>query len=95
MNPIENIEGGVRLMISVQPRASKTAIVGFHGDAIKVKVAAPPVDGAANEHLIRFLADLLDVGRRQVTIVSGLAGRRKTVHVSGIEASQAKQRLSP
>jgi len=93
MSPIEDIAGGARLHIRVQPRASRTEVAGLHGDAIKLRVAAPPVEGAANEKVIRFLADVLDVGRQQITIASGLAGRKKTVHVSGIDAATARDRL--
>jgi len=80
-------------VISVQPRASRTEVVGLHGDAIKLRVAAPPVEGAANEKVIRFLADALDVGRQQVTIVAGLGARKKTVRVSGVDAKAVRERL--
>ena len=93
MSPIEDIAGGVRIVISVQPRASRTEVVGLHGDAIKLRVAAPPVEGAANEKVIRFLADALDVGRQQVTIVAGLGARKKTVRVSGVDAKVVRERL--
>jgi hypothetical protein len=76
--------GGVRINVQVQPRASRTEVVGFHGEAIKVRVAAPPVDGAANEAIIRFFADRLDVGRHQVRVVRGASGRRKVVEIDGI-----------
>jgi hypothetical protein len=65
----------------------------MYGDAIRVRLAAPPVDGAANEELIRFLAGQLGVARSRVTIVSGLSGRRKVVTVEGLGAEQAAQRL--
>jgi uncharacterized protein (TIGR00251 family) len=75
---------GVRINLQVQPRASRTEVVGFHGEALKVRVAAPPVDGAANEAIIRFFADRLDVGRQRVRVVRGASGRRKVVEVDGI-----------
>jgi uncharacterized protein (TIGR00251 family) len=82
-----------RLKVLVQPRASKTVVVGIHGDSIKIRIAAPPVDGAANEELIRFLAERLGVPRSAVTITSGQTGRRKVVNVDGITAAEAAQRL--
>jgi uncharacterized protein len=74
----------IRLTILVQPRASRTEIVGPYGAAIKIRIAAPPVDGAANEELIRFLAKTLGVPKSAVTIVSGERGRRKVVSVEGV-----------
>jgi uncharacterized protein (TIGR00251 family) len=76
--------GGVRINVYVQPRASRTEAVGFHGEALKVRVAAPPVDGAANEAIIRFFADRLGVPRQQVRLKSGATGRRKVVEIDGI-----------
>jgi uncharacterized protein (TIGR00251 family) len=82
-----------RLTIQVQPRASRTEVVGRHGDAIKIRVAAPPVEGAANEALVRFLAERLGVPRSAVTIAAGHGSRRKLVDVEGITAAEAAQRL--
>lgn len=81
------------LLIHVQPRARRTEVVGPHGDAIKIRVAAPPVDGAANEELVRFLAERLAVRRGAVTIVSGIASRHKAVRVTGMDAVAARRRL--
>jgi len=79
--------------IHVQPRASKTEVVGWYGDAIKIRVAAPPVDGAANEALVRFLAQLLGIPRAGVTVVGGATGRRKRVEIVGIERESALEVL--
>jgi uncharacterized protein (TIGR00251 family) len=68
----------------VQPRASRTEVVGLHGDALKIRVAAPPVDGAANEAIIRFFADRLGVPRSRVRLTKGASGRRKVVEIDGI-----------
>ncbi|HEY3280258.1 MAG TPA: DUF167 domain-containing protein [Gemmatimonadales bacterium] len=73
----------------VVPRARETALAGRHGDALKIRLAAPPVDGAANEELIRFVAERLGVPRGAVTITAGQAGRRKTVKVEGVETAAA------
>ena len=77
------------LLLHVVPRARVTALAGRHGDALKIRLAAPPVDGAANDELIRFLAERLAVPRSAVTISAGHTGRRKTVKVSGIETAAA------
>jgi uncharacterized protein (TIGR00251 family) len=79
--------------IHVQPRASRTEVVGRHGDAIKIRIAAPPTDGSANEELVRFLAKTLGVKRSAVTIVSGMTSRRKRVAVEGVALEQAVRRL--
>ncbi len=71
----------VVLSVHVQPRAKKTEIAGWHGDAIKVRVQAPPVEGAANAALLAFLADALDLPRSRVTLRAGATSRRKRVAV--------------
>ena len=63
----------------------------MHGDSLRIRLAAPPVDGAANEALVALLADELDVARRSVRIVSGLASRTKLVHVDGIETDRIER----
>ena len=93
MNPVEPIVGGVRLTLHIQPRASRTDLAGLHGDAIKVRVAARPVEGAANAELVRFLAELLGVARAAVEIVSGETSRRKVVRVAGVGPAEAGRRL--
>ncbi|MFI5278974.1 MAG: DUF167 domain-containing protein [Gemmatimonadales bacterium] len=83
-----------RLIVHVQPRAKKSEVAGRHGDAIKVRLQAPPVDGAANEELVRFLAETLGVARRAVTIVGGFTSRRKTVEIEGLGAEDLAARLA-
>jgi len=83
-----------RLVVHVQPRAKKSEVAGRHGDAIKVRLQAPPVDGAANEELVRFLAETLGIGRRAVTIVGGLTSRRKTVEIEGLGAEDLAAKLA-
>lgn len=77
----------------VVPRARETIVAGRHGDAVKIRLAAPPVDGAANEELVRFLAERLSVPRSAVTIAAGQTGRRKMVKISGIETAAALRAL--
>ena len=83
-----------RLVVHVQPRAARSEIAGRHGDAIRVRLHAAPVDGAANEELVRLLAESLGVPRRAVRIVRGHAARRKTVEVEGLAAATALGRLA-
>jgi uncharacterized protein (TIGR00251 family) len=78
----------VRFEVRVQPRASKTELAGRHGGALKVRVAAPPVDDAANRALVEFLAECLGVARRTVRIVAGETSRTKVVEVDGITPEQ-------
>lgn len=89
MKPLEPTDHGVRLRLRIQPRASRTEAVGLHGDSIRIRLSAPPVDGAANAELIRFLAVTLGVPVRSVEITAGHAGRQKTVLVRGVDAAAA------
>jgi uncharacterized protein (TIGR00251 family) len=73
----------VRVAVHVQPRASRSEIVGQHGAALKVRLQAPPVDGAANDALVRLLAESLGVSQRSVRVVAGATSRAKTVEVDG------------
>lgn len=84
---------GVRLTVHVQPGASRSEVAGTHGDAIKLRLAAPPVDGKANEALLRFLADRLGVPRRSVSLVRGAASRAKVIEVSGVDVATATRLL--
>ncbi len=93
MTPIEPLAGGVRLAIRVQPRAARSEVAGLHGDRIRIRLAAPPVDGAANDALVRFLAEALGVPARAVTITGGLASRSKTVLATGVSPAEAAARL--
>jgi uncharacterized protein len=93
MSSIAPTATGIRLRLHVQPRASRTEVAGPHGDALKVRLAAPPVDGAANEALVRFLAERLGVSRTAVRLESGASGRAKIVAVDGIGPEEAARRL--
>ncbi|HMS82233.1 MAG TPA: DUF167 domain-containing protein [Nitrospira sp.] len=88
-------ERGVLLTVHVQPNASRTDCVGVHGDAIKIRVAARPIQGAANEELIRFIADRCSIARTQVQIQGGTETRRKRLCVQGITAESLVARLLP
>lgn len=80
----------MELLVRVQPRASRSRVVGEHGGYLKVQLAAPPVDGAANAALLELLAELLGIPRRQVALVSGETSRRKRVRALGVDASRAE-----
>ena len=82
-----------RIKVYVQPRASKTVIVGMHGDALHVRLAAPPVDNAANDALVALVASCLGIAKRQVRILAGAASRRKTVEIEGVSAETALANL--
>ena len=82
--PADGNRAGVTLTIHVQPRASKNAVLYLTDGSLKVRITAPPVDGAANEALVKYLAETFSVSRSQVEIISGLTGRQKIVRVQGI-----------
>ena len=82
-------EGRATLAVHVQPGVKKSGVVGEHGDALKVRLAAPPVDGKANAALIEFLAARLGVARAQVTLKSGQTSRRKVLEIENPPADLA------
>ncbi|MBK9308642.1 MAG: YggU family protein [Nitrospira sp.] len=86
---------GVILTVHVQPNASKTECVGVHGDALKIRLTARPVDGAANDELIRFIAEQCAVPRAHVQIQAGAEARRKRLCIRGITAQVLLTRLMP
>ncbi|MHB1239619.1 MAG: DUF167 family protein [Gammaproteobacteria bacterium] len=69
------------LQLQIQPRASRDEIVGVHAGHLRIRLTAPPVDGRANETLLRYLADLFQVARSQVILIGGTKGRRKRVRI--------------
>jgi uncharacterized protein len=75
------VAGGVRIAVQVQPGAKKTEVVGVHDDALKLKLQAPPIEGRANEALVRFLSSALSVPKSAVTITHGHTSKRKLVEV--------------
>ena len=85
---------GVTLRLHIQPGARKTEVVGIHGEALKIRLAAPPVDGKANACLIAFLAERFGVAKSAVSLLSGDTSRAKRVHVSGLTIAEAQARLS-
>jgi uncharacterized protein (TIGR00251 family) len=90
---ITEAKGGVTFAVRVVPRASRNEIVGIHGDALKVRLTAPPVEGRANEALVAFLAQRLGVRKSQVEIVAGTTSRRKMIRVTGLLLQEVEDRL--
>jgi len=89
MPPLDPVPDGIRLTLHIQPRASRTELAGRHGDALKIRLAAPPVEGAANAELVAFLAERLGVPRSAVAIRHGETGRRKIIEITGLNVAQA------
>ena len=85
--------GGAILTLHIQPGAKRSEIAGLHGDALKIRLAAPPVDGKANACLIDFLADRLGRPKSAFELVSGHTSRAKRVAVDGIGPAEIQQRL--
>lgn len=78
---LRELDGAIELRLHVQPGAKRTEVAGVHGDALKIRLAAPPVEGKANAELIRFFADVYGVPRRHVTIVRGETSRTKALRI--------------
>ena len=76
--------GRVRFSVRVQPRASKSELAGEYGDAIRIRLAAPPVDGAANEELVSFLSSIFAVARKSVRILAWETARSKLIEIEGL-----------
>jgi len=85
---------GVELELLVQPRAARSRLQGLHDGRLKVQLAAPPVDGEANEALLRLMATLLERPKGSVRLVRGETSRRKTVRVNGVDRETVRQRLT-
>jgi uncharacterized protein (TIGR00251 family) len=81
VSAVSTCEDGLVLRLYIQPKASRDAIVGLHGDEVKVAITAPPVDGQANAHLVKYLAKQFRVAKSQVVIEKGELGRHKQVKI--------------
>lgn len=91
---IKETSEGVLLTLKVLPRSSRCGIVGLHGDAWKIKVTSPPVEGRANEEIVAFLSETLGIKKGQVTIVSGHTSQRKTVAITGCNRQDLERHVS-
>ena len=92
---IEARPGGVRLHVHAQPGAKRTEFAGLHGEAIKIRVHAPPVEGKANEELMRFLADTFSISVSSVTLVRGDKSRSKVFDLAGVDTRQVASIIEP
>jgi uncharacterized protein (TIGR00251 family) len=81
---VHESNGRVRFSVRVQPRASTDEIAGIHGTSLKIRLTAPPVDGAANESLVKFLSNVFAVPRRSIKILAGGSSRSKIVEIEGV-----------
>jgi uncharacterized protein (TIGR00251 family) len=90
---VQQTPDGVAFSVKVHPRARKNAITGEVGDALKLSLTAPPIDGRANEACIEFFAKVLKVPRSSVTIASGQSSRTKVIRVSGLSAEEIRKRI--
>jgi uncharacterized protein len=81
------------LTVRAQPRASRSEIVGLHGDALKVRLAAPPVEGAANRELEKVLARALGIPRSSVQVIRGASGREKVLRIHSLSPEEVRERL--
>jgi|SRR5580700_8296194 uncharacterized protein (TIGR00251 family) len=93
MIPIRDTGASATFEVKIHPRAKKNAITGEGGDALKVCLTAPPVDGKANQACIEFFAKLLNLPRSSVTIAAGQTSRNKMIRVAGVTAEQLRERF--
>ncbi|HKD79788.1 MAG TPA: DUF167 domain-containing protein [Candidatus Angelobacter sp.] len=94
MVPISETARGITFAVKVHPRARKNALTGIVGDALKLALTAPPVEGRANQAVIEFFAELFEIPRSSVTIASGETSRNKLVRIAGLTKAAVATRLS-
>ena len=94
MLPVKETERGLIFQIRVLPRSSRCEVAGVQGDALKIKITSPPVEGRANEECVCFLADRLGVRKSQVEIIAGHKAKKKTIVVSGLKKTDLLSSLA-
>ncbi len=94
MIPLQESARGVTFAVKVHPRARKNAITGIVGDALKLALTAPPIEGRANQAAIEFFAELFEIPRSSVTIASGETSRNKVVRIAGLTKTAVAARLT-
>lgn len=87
-------DGSVILHLYIQPKASKSRIIGLHDGLLKIGVASPPVDGKANRELVKFLAKCLKIPKKNLVFKSGLQSRRKVLVITGLKGEEVRQALN-
>ena len=95
MSFLTDTANGAVLNLRIIPRAQKNAIQGEHGDALKIRLCAPPVDGAANAALVEFLSETLSLPRARVQLLAGATSRHKRVLLAGCPSSSVRSILNP
>lgn len=95
MDWLRETPGGLVLSVRAVPNAPQNQVVGIQGDTVKIRLKAPPVDGKANEVLVRFLSGILGIPRKQITLSAGCTSRNKTVRITGLAAKELTVRLLP
>jgi uncharacterized protein (TIGR00251 family) len=93
MIPIKDTPSGATFAVRLRPRTRKNAITGELGNALKISLTAPPIEGRANHACIEFLADLLKLPRSSITIAAGQSSRNKLIRISGVSAAEIAARL--
>jgi uncharacterized protein (TIGR00251 family) len=93
MVTVRDTPAGATFAVKVHPRARKNAVTGVMGDALKLALTAPPLEGRANQAVVEFFADLFEIPRSSVTITSGLNSRNKVVRITGVSRTGVEQRL--
>jgi len=88
MIPTNESAGAITFAVKVHPRAKRNAITGVVGDALKLALTAPPVDGRANDACIDYFAELLNIPRSAITIISGQNSRNKVIRIAGLQAEE-------
>jgi uncharacterized protein (TIGR00251 family) len=91
---IEHCKNGVRLHLWIQPGASKSEIIGPYNNCLKIKIAAPPVDGKANDEIIAFLSQKLKIPKKNIEILRGETGRKKCVEINDLDPDDLKKILN-
>jgi len=90
---VRDTPNGATFRVKVHPRSRKNAITGEVGDALKLALTSPPVEGRANDACVAFFAELLNVSRSSVTIAAGQSSRNKVLRIAGLTAAQVRERL--
>ena len=90
---INSCKNGIRFSAIIQPRSSKNEVTGIFHNALKIRLTAPPVDGAANKACIRFFSKLLGVSPSEISIIQGFSSRNKTIEIIGLTEKQFREIL--
>ena len=90
---LKESDQGVVLKVQVQTRASRDEVVGPHGDALKISITAAPVVGAANKHLLKFLAKRLKIPQSKLSLKSGATSKTKSISIQGISGAEVRERF--